>query len=129
MTTTTTDPTTGVIDRLVRGILLPVTGAIPALVTSGALLVLFAALWLAFGVALVANPSALDEAWRSLAQLPLPIQGIAWLLLMPVLAGLWVWGTAWPLVVRLVLIAGIAGWNLIVFVPRRAPASEVVAQS
>jgi len=30
---------------------------------------------------------------------------------------LWVWDTTWPLVGRLVLIAGIAGWNLLVLMP------------
>ena len=37
---------------------------------------------------------------------------------MPVMVGLWVWGTDWPVVLRLVLIAAVAGWNLLVFVPR-----------
>ena len=66
----------------------------------------------------MANPAALDEAWRSLAQLPLPLQAVVWLLFMPVMVGLWVWGSDWPVVLRLVLIAAIAGWNLLVFVPR-----------
>jgi hypothetical protein len=32
--------------------------------------------------------------------------------------GLWIWETSWPLVVRLVLVIGVAGWNLLVFLPR-----------
>jgi hypothetical protein len=35
-----------------------------------------------------------------------------------VTAGLWVWETAWPLVVRLALIVGLGAWNLAVFFPR-----------
>jgi hypothetical protein len=46
----------------------------------------------------------------------------AWLLFLPVVAGLWIWETTWPLIVRVVLIVGIAGWNLLVFLPRAAQA-------
>ena len=111
---------TGAIDRLVRWVIVPVTGVIPRLASSGALLVVFAGAWLAFGLALVANPGALDAVWRALGQLPLPIQAIAWLVFLPVLAGLWVWQTDWPIVVRLGVIAGLAGWNLLVFLPHRS---------
>jgi hypothetical protein len=37
--------------------------------------------------------------------------------------GLWVWDTTWPLVVRLV-VAGIAGWNLLIFLPKAVAAAE-----
>lgn len=111
----------GAIEGLVRWILVPVTGVIPFLVSSGILLVVFAALWLGFGAALVAHASAVDEAWRSIGALPLPILGLAWLLFLPPMAGLWVWTTSWPLAIRLIAIAGLAGWNLLVFIPRRAP--------
>ena len=43
---------------------------------------------------------------------------VAWVLLLPVMVGLWVWETSWPLVVRILVIAGLAGWNLLVFLPR-----------
>lgn len=124
MATVTGDLITGAIDRLVTRVVVPATSIIPFLVSSGILLVAYGALWLGFGTALAANPGALDECWRTVGQLPLPIQGIAWLLLMPLMVGLWVWSTDWPLVVRLVLIAGLAGWNLVVFVPRRGQASQ-----
>lgn len=116
---------TGALDRLINWVVLPVTRVIPFLVSSGIMLVAFAALWVAFGAALIASPAALDGAWRTLIGLPLPVQGLAWLLLLPLPAGLWVWSTDWPLAVRLVLIAGIAGWNLLVFVPR--PQASVTA--
>ena len=106
------------VDALVRWVVVPVTSAIPRFVSSGTALLLYGALWAGFGLALVANPAALDSVWQSVARLPLPVQGIVWLLFMPVMVGLWVWGTDWPVVIRLVLIAGIAGWNLLVFVPR-----------
>ena len=106
------------VDELVRWIVVPVTSQIPRFVSSGLALVLFAIVWLAFGAAIAANPAALGDAWHSIGQLPLPVQALVWLLFLPVMAGLWVWGTDWPDVVRFVVIAGIAGWNLLVFVPR-----------
>jgi hypothetical protein len=116
------------IDGLVRGVVVPVTGVIPVLVSKGLLLVAFAGLWLGFGIALVTNPAALDDWWRAITQLPLPVQALAWLLFLPVLAGLWVWQTDWPLVVRWILIVGIAAWNLMVFNPRPGRAPQVVTR-
>jgi hypothetical protein len=43
-----------------------------------------------------------------------------WLLFLPVVIGLWIWESTWPLVVRLVLVVSVAGWNLLVFLPRAA---------
>jgi hypothetical protein len=34
------------------------------------------------------------------------------------MAGLWIWESTWPVAVRLLLVAGIAGWNLLIFLPR-----------
>ncbi len=118
----------GTVDRLVRWTIVPVTGVIGWLASSGLLLVGFAALWLALGMALVVDPAALDAAWAWIGGLPLPLQAAAWLLFLPLMAGMWVWATDWPLVVRVVVIAGIAGWNLLVFIPRRAAASPAAAR-
>jgi hypothetical protein len=121
----------GAIETLVRWVIVPVTGAIPFLVSSGILLVAFAAIWLAFGAALLAGQGALDDAWRSIGALPLPILGIAWLLFMPPMAALWVWTTSWPDLVRLAVIAALAGWNLLAFIPRRGsnPGTAVSAKA
>ncbi len=107
----------GTVDRAVRWVVIPVTSAIPVLVAHGILLAVFAALWLAFGVALVADPSALDRTWTAIAQLPLVLEAAAWLLFLPVMGGLWVWSTDWPTILRIGLVAGIAAWNLLVFLP------------
>lgn len=117
----------GGMDRLVRWVILPVTGVVPFLVRTGLLFAGFAALWLGFLLALVLDPTALDTARRSLESLPLLVQALAWLLFLPLTAALWTYGTDWPLVVRLVLIAGIAGWNILTFLPRRASAPAAVA--
>jgi hypothetical protein len=31
--------------------------------------------------------------------------------------GLWIWESAWPVIVRLVLVAGIGFWNVYLFFP------------
>jgi hypothetical protein len=115
----------GGMDRLVRWVILPVTGVIPFLVRTGLLFAGFALLWAGFLVAMVADPSVLDAVRRTLESLPLLVQAVAWLLFLPLTAALWVWGTDWALVVRVCLVVGIAGWNLLVFLPRReaAPAA------
>jgi hypothetical protein len=33
-------------------------------------------------------------------------------------AALWVWESSWPFVVRLVLVVGVAGWTLLIFMPK-----------
>ncbi len=109
-----------VIVALVNGIVVPVTSAIPFLVSSGILLAVFAALWAAFGLALVRDRAALDRAWQDVRRRPRIVQGLLWLLFLPVVAGLWTWRRGWPVVTRLVIIAGVAGWNLLIFVPRPA---------
>ena len=34
------------------------------------------------------------------------------------MAGIWVWETSWPLLVRLIVVAGVAGWSLLVLLPK-----------
>ena len=87
------------------------------LAENGLLFVLFGILWAAFAAGLIWS---LDQVWQSIRGLPLLLQAIVWLLFLPVTVGLWVWETTWPLIVRLVLVAGIAGWNLLVFLPKAA---------
>jgi len=109
------------VSTIIDGILIPaiglVTAPIPFLASSGILLVGFGALWLAFGIALARRPARVDDAWRRLRSMPLPVQALVWLLLLPVVAGLWVWQSSWPQAARLVLVAGLAGWNLVMFLP------------
>jgi hypothetical protein len=84
---------------------------------------ILAALWLAFAVALVASRSSLDATWRGVAALPLPIRGFVWLLTLPVMVGLGVWEGAWrtrswPVIVRVLVVAGLALATLNAFFPR-----------
>lgn len=111
-----------VISAVVDGFVVPVTGVIPFLVSSGAVLVVFAVIWAGFAAGLLWNPRALDAAWAWIGSLPIIVQGIVWLLFLPIVGALWVWETAWPLAVRLVLVAGLAGWSLVIFIPRSSQA-------
>jgi ABC-type amino acid transport system permease subunit len=90
----------------------------------GVLFLVFAAIWIAFGAALVWSQGSLDPAWTWIRGLPLLVQILAWLLFLPVMAGLWVWETTWPVLVRVVLILGLAGWNLLVFLPKALTAAR-----
>lgn len=105
---------------LVDTFVVPIANAVPFLVSSGALFVAFAAMWVAFGAALVRDAGRLDDLWRRIRRLPRLVQGVVWLLLLPILAGVWTWRTRWPLAARLAVIAGLAGWNLLVMLPQAA---------
>lgn len=111
-----------VVSTLVDGIIVPVTGVVPLLLSSGILLVLFAALWVAFGAGIVWNQGGLDATWAWIGSLPLLVQAVAWLLFLPVVGALWVWETSWPIVVRLLVVASLAGWSLMIFWPRASQA-------
>jgi hypothetical protein len=80
--------------------------------------VLFALLWAAFAAALVWSQGSVDQTWAWIGGLPLILQGVVWLLFLPVVAGLWVWETTWPLVMRLLLVAGLGFVNLYLFFPK-----------
>lgn len=106
-----------VIETFINWTVVPLANLVPLLVSSGIALLIFAALWAAFGFALVRDRARLDEAWRRIRHLPLPVQALAWLLFMPVLVGLVVWRARWPLAGRLVTIGGVAAWSLLIFIP------------
>ncbi|HEY6057168.1 MAG TPA: hypothetical protein VIV06_04005 [Candidatus Limnocylindrales bacterium] len=109
---------TGVVDHTV----VPMSNVIVVFAEHGVLLAVFVALWIAFAAGLVVSQGSLDSTWEWIGSLPLVIQWIVWLLFLPVVAGLWVWESSWPLVVRLVIVVGLAGWNVMVFLPRAAQA-------
>ena len=57
----------GSVDRLVRWIVIPITSLIPFLVARGVLLVGFATLWIAFGVALIGDQRAAEQVWEAIS--------------------------------------------------------------
>ena len=106
-----------IIETIINWTVVPLANLVPVLVSSGLALLIFAGLWAAFGFALVRDRARLDEAWKRIRRLPLPVQGIVWLLFMPVLVGLVVWRARWPLAGRLATIGGVAAWSLLIFIP------------
>jgi hypothetical protein len=105
---------TGFVDRL----LVPAIDAVVPLITNGVGFIVFALIWAAFAYALVASQGSLDAAWQWLRALPLVPQALLWLLFLPVGIALWIWESGWPLIVRIVLVAGLGGWNLWIFLPK-----------
>ncbi len=111
-------------EGLIEGVASGLGNTVGWLAETGVLFALFALLWLAFAVGLLWSQGSLDAAWHWVRTLPLIVQVVVWVLFLPVVAGLWVWETSWPLVVRLILIIGVAGWNLLVFAPRALQAAR-----
>ena len=85
---------------------------------NGILFAIFAIIWVAFGAGLIFSQGSIDQAWQTIRDLPLVVQIVVWVLFLPVMIGLWIWETTWPLIVRLVLVVGVAGWNLFMFLPK-----------
>lgn len=79
---------------------------------------LFVVLWAAFVVALVVSQGSIDAVWEWLRGLPMVAQAVVGLALLPVVAGLWVWETGWPVAVRLIIVGGLAVATLYTFLPR-----------
>jgi len=109
-------------DQVIQTLASGVGDSVGWLAENGILFGIFALIWIAFGAGLIWSQGSVDQAWATVRGLPLIVQAVVWLLLLPVMVGLWVWETTWPLIVRLVLVVGIAGWNLLVFLPRAAQA-------
>ena len=93
-----------VIESLASGL----GNSIAWLAENGVLFGIFAIIWIAFAAGLIWSQGSLDQAWNAIRNLPLVIQVVVWVLFLPVMIGLWIWETSWPLVVRLVLVVGVA---------------------
>ena len=74
-------------------------------------------LWLAFATALLLNQDMLDTVWQSFRSWPIIIQLVVGLLILPVVLGLWIWETSWPLWLRLLLVLGLAWITVYTFFP------------
>ena len=85
----------------------------------GVLFALFALIWLALGTIAVLNPSAIDDIWQQIGAQSIVVQLLLWLLFLPVMAGLWVWQTDWPDVLRVVVVVSLAAFTLLVMRPAR----------
>jgi hypothetical protein len=77
-------------------------------------------LWLGFAAALVFNQAILDTVWQTLRGLPIVVQAVVWLLVLPVAAGLWIWELSWPLWIRLILALALAIATIYTFYPNHS---------
>lgn len=68
-----------------------------------------------FTYALLFDQQLLRDAWDAFRGLPLVPEGVMGALLLPWVAGLWIWDAAWPQALRLALIGGIAITSLYLF--------------
>lgn len=84
-------------------------------------------LWLGFGAALLFNPEMLQAAWQTFRGWSWVVQALLTLLSLPVVVGLWVWQTAWPLWLRLILVIGLAWVTLYTFLPKKAGTQPEIA--
>jgi hypothetical protein len=74
---------------------------------------IFALLWIGFAVVLVVNLEWLDLLWDWVRALPSAAEILIWLLFLPIMVGLWTWGSSRPALVQLLVLAGIVGWTLV----------------
>ena len=86
----------------------------------GILFGIFLVIWMAFAAGLIWSQGSLDQAWAAIRSWPLIVQLVAWVLFLPAMAALWAWETTWPLVLRLLVVMSLAGWTLLVLLPRAA---------
>jgi hypothetical protein len=105
-------------ERVIESLGTGIGDGIAMLAESGILFVVFALLWVTLGVGILLGHGGVDATWAWLRSLPLLLQGLVWLLFLPIALGLWVWESSWPLLIRAILVMGLAGWNLLVFLPR-----------
>jgi len=77
-------------------------------------------LWLGFGAALILNQALLDTVWQFFRGLPVFVQVLIGLLLLPLIIGLWIWQMPWPLWLRLILVIGLGFATLYTFFPKQS---------
>lgn len=108
----------GRMEQLIETLASGLGNSVAWLPESGILFAVFAVIWIAFAAGLVFGQGSVDQAWQTIRGLPLIAQVFVWVLFLPVMIGLWVWETSWPLIVRLMLVIGVAGWNLFMLLPK-----------
>ena len=108
----------GRMERIIETLASGLGNSVAWMAETGILFVIFAVIWIAFAAGLIFSQGSVDQAWQTIRGLPLIVQIGVWVLFLPVMIGLWAWETSWPLILRLVLVVGVAGWNLFMFLPK-----------
>ena len=75
--------------------------------------VVFVVLWVGFVTALVVNREWLDVLWNWGQALPPAPKVIIWVIFSPIMVGLWIWESSWPVLGRLVGFAVMVAWTLL----------------
>lgn len=91
------------------------TAGTSTIVVSGIMFGISALVTLAFGYALITDPSRLTDAWMVVRSLPLVIQIALWLIFLPWMAALWAWSLpldSWMRALIVVAILGVAEYLL-----------------
>ena len=88
-----------------------------------------ALLWLGFVAALLFNREILNIVWQSFRSWPLIVQLVVGLFTLPVVAGLWIWDTTWPLWLRLILVIGLAWVTVYTFFPRKTDSLSEISMA
>jgi len=84
---------------------------LPKIMTVYANLV-FLALWVGFIVAIFSNRDWLDLLWYWVQALPFLPKIIIWILILPIMVGLFIWKSSWSMVATAFGYAGIVIWTL-----------------
>src|SRR5215210_3645954 len=105
-------------DQVIETLAAGLGNSVAWLAENAVLFGIFAVVWIAFAAGLICSQGTVDHAWQAIRDLPLVVQIVVWVLFLPVMVAVWIWETTWPLIVRLVLILGVAGWNLLVLLPK-----------
>ena len=81
-------------------------------------------MWLMFVVSAIFFADTLDDVWSWVRGLPLLLEAVLWLALLPWLLGLAVWESSWQEWLRVSIVALCAiGWTAI-SIPRRKPRNK-----
>jgi hypothetical protein len=105
-------------EQIIEALATSLGNSVAWMAENGILFAIFAFIWIVFAAGLIWSQGSIDQAWQSIRDLPLIVQVAVWVLFLPVMVGLWAWETTWPFIVRLIVVIGIAGWNLLVLLPR-----------
>jgi hypothetical protein len=105
------------IGGLLDWVVVPLANIVGFAVASGTALLLYVVLWIGLCMELVRDEGRLQRDWEHVRALPIAIQGMVWLLFFPVVLALWVWRSGWPTGVRHLVVACLAGWSLLIFLP------------
>jgi len=85
---------------------------VPRVLSTYAVL-MFAVLWIGLAAALIGNREWLDLLWNWVQVLPIIAKIIVWILLLPIMVGLWIWESSWSELARLLALAGMVIWTIL----------------